>query len=188
MISLPSPYDLPWPPRRVCIHWTAGGPTASQNDRKHYHYLIEQSGNVVAGFPRLASNCANLSGPSWSHDHPDGYAAHTRRFNSWSMGVSLCGMLDAEEGKEHESPYPLVPAQSDALILLLAQACEKYGLWPTEHRVMTHEEVQRLHGVDQPGKWDVRWLPITTSRGESNLVISGDAVGPYIRKRIIEVM
>jgi N-acetyl-anhydromuramyl-L-alanine amidase AmpD len=180
---LPSPYDLAWPPRRIVLHWTAGAPNASQNDRKHYHYLIDQLGNVVEGFPKLGANCANLTGrPSWSHDHQDGYAAHTRRFNSWSMGVSLCGMHDAVEGGDI-GPFPLQPIQAHTLIGFLAGACEKYGLWPTEHRVMTHEEVQRLHGIPQPGKWDIRWLP-TDTHG----TVTGDAVGPWIRKRIMGAM
>jgi hypothetical protein len=186
VIQLPDPFTLPWPPRRIVVHWTAGGPTASQNDRKHYHYLVQQDGQVVEGFPTLKANCRSLGGvPSWSHDDPDGYAAHCRRFNSWSMGVSLCGMLGAVEGGD-PGPHPLVAQQSEVLIAFLARACIRYGLYPTEHRLMTHEEVGRLHGVQQPGKWDVRFLPIATSRGESSTVIEGDAVGPYIRAQVIQ--
>lgn len=180
-MNLSSPFDLGWPPRRIVVHWTAGGASASQNDRKHYHYLIDQRGDVVEGFPSLAANCRNLSAsdPAWSHDHPDGYAAHCRRFNSWSMGVSLCGMLDAVEGGS-QGPFPLVEGQATSLVRFLALACETYGLLPTPHRVMTHEEVQRLHGVSQPGKWDIRWLP--TPDG----IETGDDVGPWVRAKVRE--
>ena len=184
MIALPPPGSLPWPPRRIVLHWTAGGPRASNNDLKHYHYLVEQSGTVVKGHPDLKANCQSLNGkPSWSHDTPNGYAAHCRRFNSWSMGVSLCGMMDAREGGS-QGPFPLTSAQTEAAVAFLAEACELYGLWPTKHRLMTHEEVQRIHGVAQPGKWDIRWLPIPTSRGENNMVIEGDAVGPWLRNAV----
>lgn len=185
-MSLP-PYPLPVikrPPARIIVHWTAGGPQATQNDRKHYHYLIDQTGAVVEGFPRVHANCRNLSpsDPAWSHDHPDGYAAHVRAFNSWSVGVSLCGMLDAEEGRDL-GPHPLVRAQAGVLPAMLAILCHHFGLWPTQDRVMTHEEVQRLHGIDQPGKWDVRWLPVPS--GET---LVGDEVGPWIRARVAEEM
>lgn len=180
MIQLPDPSSLKWPPRRIVLHWTAGASVASQNDTKHYHVLIQGSGEPILGLPSLAANCRNIPpvAPAWSWDHPEGYAPHTRRFNSWSMGISLCGMLDATEGHEENSPYPISVQQTDALLKILARACKLYGLWPTPHRIMTHEEVQRLHGVDQPGKWDIRWLPIHDG------VIRGNDVGPWIRDSV----
>lgn len=180
MTQLPDPADLNWPPRRIVLHWTAGASKASNNDRKHYHVLIEDDGTPLLGNPSLSANCRNIPpvAPAWSHDHPEGYAAHTSRFNSWSMGISLCGMLDAVEGHESDSAFPLTIQQTDALIKLLARACKLYGLWPTEHRIMTHEEVQRLHGVEQPGKWDIRWLPIHDG------IVEGNEVGPWIRTTV----
>lgn len=178
---LPTPWDLPWPPRRIVCHWTAGGAQASQNDRKHYHYLIDQEGAVVKGFPSLAANCGNLSSP-WSHDTPDGYAAHTARFNTGSLGVSLCGMLNATEGGD-PGPFPINAIQTDRLIVFLAEVCETYGLRSHPHRIMTHEEVQRLHGIQQAGKWDIRWLPT-----ESDGLLTGDACGEWIRKKVAEML
>ena len=183
-ITLPGPFEMQWVPRRIVLHWTAGAGQASQNDKKHYHLLVEQDGTLVAGEPSIASNCRSLSGAhGWSHDHPDGYAPHTRGFNSYSIGVSLCGMMGATEGPPiMPGAHPLSVSQTDALIPLLAMICKLYGLWPTSHTIVTHEEVQRLHGVKQRGKWDITWLP--TNEG----VIEGNAVGPWIRQRVAAQM
>lgn len=69
--------------RRIVCHWTAGSHKASALDRTHYHILIEDDGNLVRGTHPISDNVSTADG---------NYAAHTRRLNTGSIGVSVCCM------------------------------------------------------------------------------------------------
>ena len=91
---------------------------------------------------------------------PDGrYAAHTRRCNTGSIGIALCGMHGARERPFDAGKHPIHSRQIDALAGLAADLCEGYGIPVTPRTVLTHAEVQPTLGIGQRGKWDITWLP-----------------------------
>lgn len=136
--------------RRIIMHWTAGGPTASAEDRSHYHFIVQQDGAVVKG-DRTPEDNINTS---------DGrYAAHTLNCNTGSIGVSLCGMVAAQERPFAKGPYPIKQPQVAVMCSLVAKLCRDYGIPVTRETVLSHAEVQPTMGIAQRGKWDIAWLP-----------------------------
>lgn len=142
---------------RVILHWTAGGHKASDFDRQHYHVLIEGDGKVVKGFPSIAANSLPRVRP--------GYAAHTLKCNSGSIGVSLCcmGGKDVREKPFNAGKYPLTKSQWAEASSVVAALCKHYGIKVTPETVLSHAEVQGNLGIKQAGKWDIAVLPFDPS-------------------------
>jgi len=136
---------------RVILHWTAGSHKASDFDRQHYHVLIEGDGKVVKGFPSIAANSLPRVRP--------GYAAHTLKCNSGSIGVSLCCMANAVERPFNAGKYPLTKSQWAEASSVVAALCKHYGIKVTPETVLSHAEVQGNLGKPQKGKWDIAVLP-----------------------------
>lgn len=172
-IYIPLLKDLPAPPRRIILHWTGGGAKASQFEREHYHYLVEQTGKIVEGF-RVAANMRKVSSRA-------PYAAHTKGFNSFSVGVSFCGMAGvnslAEWNAGKHGRVPLLEAQMISGCRFVGQLCSAWGLPVKESTVFTHAEAERLHDVDQNGKWDIDVLAFLPS-------LSPAQVGAWIRNQV----
>lgn len=134
----------------IVYHWTGGANAPNDLDRKHYHFLVDSDGVVHEGDLRPEANL-NIS---------DGnYAAHTRAFNTGRIGIGLCGMLGAKEHPFSPGDYPLTEKQIVAACQLGADLCDTYGIEVTKYTVNTHAEVEVVHGIPQPGKWDINWLP-----------------------------
>lgn len=175
---LPPPEDLPGPPERVIWHWTAGGWEASSHDLQRYHVLIEawQGGEkyrLQGGVP-VGRNMRDVSGLPGFHNNPArGYAAHTRGLNSYSIGISLCGMRGAqdstmtENGTVEPGPNPITEAQVEGLIDVSADCAERYGLDPKPREMLGHYEVPEVYEIDQPGKWDPSWLTVDTGDADA---------------------
>lgn len=163
--------------KRIIIHWTAGTGKASQLDKKHYHFLIEDDGAVVRGDHDPLANHF-ISRPSDSST----YAAHTAKLNTGSIGIALCGMRGAKQKPFNHGPSPLTQPQIDTLVTFTAELCHDYGIPVTRETVLTHAEVQPTLKVPQSGKWDITWLP--------GMHASGDPVhvGDKIRSRIKAAM
>lgn len=164
---IPSIDDLPAPPARAILHWTGGGPRASNLERGHYHYLIEQpNGATVVGKP-VAANMRRLRST-------DDYAAHTAGFNSYSVGFSFCGMLNAREGRRF-GEFPLTEEQVRVGLRFVAIALREWGLDVTNPaHLFTHYEAQALHGVPQKVKWDITELVFLPG-------LTKEEVGPWLR-------
>jgi N-acetyl-anhydromuramyl-L-alanine amidase AmpD len=145
---------------RVVIHWTGGAHTANASDKRHYHFIIEGDGTVVAGNHPPEAN-ATINSPR------DGstYAAHTRGLNTGSIGIALAAMRGATERPFNAGPSPITQAQVDALVALTARLCGQYAIPVQRDTVLTHAEVQQTLKIAQRGKWDVRWLPGMTKLG-----------------------
>jgi hypothetical protein len=178
LFSFGDPSTYP-PPRRVICHWTGGGYTSTEYERTRYHALIEWDGNNVrvAGGVPIINNLHDLTwmSPTYKWDKA-GYAAHTRGFNSWSLGYSICGMLGATD-RDDLGTHPMVCEQVDALITLCAQSSVVFGLPVDEDHFFTHVEAQTIHGVAQPGKWDISYVPNAPYLEEQE-------VGPWLRQQI----
>lgn len=158
---VPALAELPGRPKRIILHWTAGGPKASDFEQRHYHYLIERDGTVVEGVP-VARNMRQIGKDL-------NYAAHTRGMNSYSVGVAFCGMWHAVQG-ETDGPYPLTESQVEAGCRFVGHLCRTWGIVVTGDTVFTHPEAERIHRVKQNAKWDLDrlpWRPDDTPEGNA---------------------
>lgn len=135
---------------RVVMHWTAGGPNVSGEDREHYHILIDQSNKLQKGDESIADNVSTADGD---------YAGHTRNLNTKSIGVALCGMMGAIERPFSAGPYPIKLDQWRMGARVVAELIHFYGIPLTPRTVLQHGEVQGTLGVAQAGKWDIMKLP-----------------------------
>lgn len=154
--------------QRIIVHWTAGGPKASDNDRAHYHVLIEADGKLVRGIPSIKLNETGAKG----------YAAHTLNCNTGSIGVSMCCMAGAVESPFNKGSAPMTLAQWDAMIDVVADLCRRYSIPVTPKTVLSHAEVQTNLGIKQRGKWDIAWLPSGTG------IFGAKACGDLLRRRV----
>jgi hypothetical protein len=135
-------------PRRIICHWTAGGYQASALDRKHYHFLIEDDGRVVAGLRSVKDNDSTADGT---------YAAHTLRCNTKSIGVAACCMSGAT--RTNPGRFPMIELQWRRMAEVAAELCKRYQIEVTPKTVLGHFEVERVLGIRQRGKWDPGFLP-----------------------------
>lgn len=156
--------------QRVIVHWTAGTHVASENDRAHYHVLLEGSGKPVRGTPSIKLNEVVKTG--------SGYAAHTLNCNTGSIGVSMCCMGGAVEIPFSAGKYPMTLEQWDAMTWAVADLCRRYGIPVTDKTVLTHAEVQNNLGIPQRGKWDVTRLAFDPS------VVGAKACGDKMRAEV----
>jgi hypothetical protein len=171
---IPTEDDLRTIPRRIIMHWTGGNRSASELEKKHYHYLFEQDGDVVQGID---------VDENMEHIDDNFYAAHTRGFNSYSAGVSFCGMAGATPGHNF-GKYPLTEEQVDTGLAFIALLCYVWGLDPEDvNQLFTHYEAEAVHGVDQlplgsgNWKWDITELQFLPD-------LDKDEVGPWLRAEV----
>jgi N-acetyl-anhydromuramyl-L-alanine amidase AmpD len=136
--------------KRIVMHWTAGGPSASGLDRDHYHFIVQQDGAVVNGKWAPEDNISTGDGK---------YAAHTMNCNTGSIGVALCGMAGAVDRPFSAGMHPIRWPQIAVMCSLVADLCHKHGIPVTRQTVLSHAEVQPTLGIKQRGKWDIAWLP-----------------------------
>lgn len=162
------------PMKRIHCHWTGGAYTASDTDKEHYHFLIEQDLDIIKGKHSIAAN-VNVSGKS-----PDDYAAHTLNANSGAVGLALCCMGGAIESPFHAGRFPMTAKQFNLLVEVIRQLCAVYDIPVTPTTVLTHAEVQDNLGIQQRGKWDYTRLPFLPN------VVGAKAVGDYLRARVAE--
>lgn len=172
MPDLPSGWMPVAPMKRVIVHWTAGSYTASEQDKEHYHFLIQGDGCVVRGSVPVNANVPPL--------REGRYAAHTLNTNAYSIGVSICCMANAVESPFDPGHFPMKEVQFKSAINVVAALCNKYNIPVTEKTVLTHAEVQPNLGIKQRGKWDITHLAFDPS------VIGARAVGDKIRQLVKE--
>ena len=158
--------------KRIILHWTAGRYKASKLDRKHYHYIVEDDGNIVKGDHDVEANRPPVK--------KGGYAAHTLRCNSNSIGISCAAMAGAKEN-EAEHKYPITAAQFNEMCELTASMCIEYDIPVNNKTVLSHAEVEKNLGKKQRGKWDIASLPHLSLKG-------ADACGWAIRSRVQSII
>jgi len=155
--------------KRIIMHWTAGSYTASEEDKEHYHFLIDGSAKIIKGVHSVSNNEV-IRGSN--------YAAHTLNCNTGSIGISICCMAGATESPFNPGNYPMKAEQFGVLIEAVAQLCEVYDIPVTPQTVLSHAEVQGNLGIQQRGKWDYTRLPFDPQ------IKGARAVGDHIRERV----
>lgn len=154
--------------KRIIWHWTAGSYTPNKTDLSAYHFVIDGNGVWHRGVD-VAKNSGSLK---------SGYAAHTRRLNTDSIGVSLACMAGAVESPFNPGKYPMKRLQIESLIDGTRQLCTAYGIPVGRKTTLSHAEVQTTLGVAQQQKWDYTRLPFDDSlRGALN-------IGDWIRDMV----
>lgn len=151
------------------MHWTAGGHTANATDKRHYHEIVEGDGNRVVGDKLPEANISTADGH---------YAAHVRRMNTKSIGLSMAAMAGARERPFSSGRYPITPVQLDVFAGMVAEYADTYDIEISRETVLSHSEVPITHSIPQPGKWDLNWLPGMAAPGHPI------EVGDHLRKMI----
>lgn len=62
---------------------------------------------------------------------------------------------------------------------MVAEYADTYDIEITRETVLTHAEVPITHGIAQPGKWDITWIPGMSKPGHPVKV--GDKLRDMIR-------
>lgn len=154
--------------KRIIIHWTGGKYAPSSTDKEHYHFLVDNYGQVLKG----------KYAPEDNLDCTDGkYAAHSGGFNTGSIGIAMCSMY-GYKNPACTGCYPYLRVQSEACFAYCATLLKKYNLTPSKESVMTHYEVGKmLPNSTSAGKIDISFIP-----WEPKIVPSN--VGDYIRSKV----
>lgn len=152
---------------RIIAHWSVTGYRSDGFSAKHYHFMVEGSGRVKPGCYKPEDNLNCRKG---------GYAAHTRRKNTGSIGIACMAMKGAKSETDY-GRYPIKEAQFEAMCKYMAGLCHKYDIAVTDKTVLSHAEVEKNLGARQNGKWDIAVLPHAGLRGAK---ICGD----YMRDRV----
>lgn len=157
--------------RAIVAHWSVTGYKATPECKDHYHFTVEEDGNIVAGNKTPEDNLSTVDGK---------YAAHTKNFNTGVIGIACAAMMGAESVTK-VGKYPITERQFKAMCKEMARLCKKYGIPVSPKTTLTHAEVQGNLGIKQNGKWDIAVLPyakLTTAK----------AVGDYMRQLITEYL
>jgi N-acetyl-anhydromuramyl-L-alanine amidase AmpD len=110
------------------------------------------------------------------------YAAHTRKANSYAIGIGICAMSGAKTQPLIGGKYPVTKAQWETAVSLIAALAHRYNIPVTEKTILTHAEIQPNLGIWQRGKWDIAWLPFWTK------TMSAKAVGDKLRAEVKELV
>ena len=134
---------------KITIHWTAGAYTPNNTDRQHYHYLVDDKGNIFTGKYKPEDNINCKDGK---------YAAHTGGGNTGNIGVAMCSMLD--------SRFPITRKQLEATCKLVAELSNKYGIAISNKSILTHAEFGKANPhTTSYGKIDINKLPCVAKYG-----------------------
>lgn len=134
---------------RIINHWTGGKYHPNHVDKRHYHRLIDITGKVHDGIYSPEDNISTGTP----------YAAHTRGLNTGSIGVAVCGMWRKVARKIHDTEYPILWQQVDAMLEENARLALKYELPIDERTIIHHAVIEDVYKVRQNGKVDFIWLP-----------------------------
>jgi N-acetylmuramoyl-L-alanine amidase-like protein len=168
------------PPGRIeniYLHWSAHD-YRSVFPAYHFCVALDDDGEiVVVNTHDVRENMRNV------YDAPDEpYAAHTRKRNSFALGISVMGMQGSKP--DDFGPYPLTTELVDALCAVGAKLAAHYRVPVDAGHIMTHAEAA-LHdgyfGTEPQQRWDIARL-----KPEARPLVPQDAldVGEELRARI----
>lgn len=155
--------------KRICLHWTAGGPKATPFDRQFYHRLVNQDGHITLGLYRPEANIPPL--------RPGHYAAHLGGGNSNTIGWAVCGMAGFKNSRQVGS-FPLTQIQCEAAFKGMAQDARLYRIPIEPETVFTHYEFGKANpDTVSHGKIDIIYLPFEPT-------IKAGEIGDYMRNKV----
>lgn len=163
----------------IYTHWSA--------HRHHdvfpaYHFCvaIDPDGDVViVNTHDVRENMRDV------YDGPETpYAQHTRKRNSYAIGISIMAMEDSRP--DDFGPFPMTPAQIDAFCFLAARIAEFYNIPIDADHIMSHAEAavrDGYFGIAPNERWDIARLS-----AEPRPVVEQDAidVGEVLRTKMRE--
>ena len=154
--------------KRIIIHWTAGAYKPNSTDFEHYHYLVDDKGNVHNGKHKVEDN---------ENCNDRNYAAHTGGGNTGSIGIALCGMAGFSS-RQSIGKYPLTKVQCERTFKLIAELARKYHIAINPQNVLTHYEFGLKHpNTTSAGKIDIIYLPPYPD-------VTQAEIGNYIRNKV----
>jgi hypothetical protein len=162
---------------RIYTHWSAR-PYRSVFPAYHFCITTDASGTVIVVYTHDVRE--NMRDVRRAPDEP--YAAHTRRRNSFALGLSIMAM---EGATPHDfGRYPLTEPLVDGLCLLAAKLARHYNVPNDAEHILSHAEAA-LHdgyfGTAPDERWDIARL-----QPEARALTPQDAldVGEELRARI----
>lgn len=158
--------------KRIILHWTAGGHKASSLDKAHYHILIEDDGKLVRGTHSIKDNVSTAD---------NNYAAHTRKRNTGSIGISVCCMAGAKESPFDAGASPMTQKQWETMAQVASELCDFYDIPVTPQTVLGHGEVEANLREPQNGKWDPMILPFDRTLSKTQV---GDKFRSLVKSKI----
>ncbi len=138
----------------IYIHWSAHD-YRSVFPAYHFCVALDDDGEiVVVNTHDVRENMRCV------YDAPDEpYAAHTRKRNSFALGISVMGMQGSKPNDF--GPYPLTAGLIDAFCVVAAKLAARYRVPVDAEHIMTHAEAALLDGYfgTQPEqRWDIARL------------------------------
>lgn len=134
---------------KITIHWTGGSYTPNATDKLHYHYLVDNNGNIYEGKYKPEDNLNCKDGK---------YSAHCGGGNTGNIGIALCSMYD--------SRYPITRKQLESMCKKVAELSKHYGISITSKTIFTHAEFGKANPhTTSHGKIDIDKLPCVSVYG-----------------------
>lgn len=162
---------------RIYTHWSAHD-YRSVYPAYHFCVATKDDGEIVVVHTHdVRENMRNV------YDAPDEpYAAHTRKRNSFALGISVMAMEGSNPADFGR--YPLTKSLIDALCLLGAQLVKFYGVTLDADHVMSHAEAayhDGYFGTLPEERWDIARL-----EADPRPLVPQDAltVGEELRERM----
>jgi hypothetical protein len=133
---------------RIYLHWSAGD---YETVYPSYHYCVAFSSGVplVVETNDLRANMHDV------RQSTDPYAAHTAGRNSYTAGIAVMAMRDAQPDDFGE--FPLTPQTVDALCAVAATIADAFDIPLDAAHVMTHAEAAIVDGYFGASSDDERW-------------------------------
>ena len=161
----------------IYIHWSAHD---YHEVFPAYHFCVALGAEneiIVVNTHDVRENMRSV------YDAPDEpYAAHTRKRNSFALGISVMGMQGSKP--EDFGPYPLTDELIDALCQVAAKLAAHYKVPVDADHIMTHAEAavrDGYFGTQPEQRWDIARL-----KPDARPLVPQDAldVGDELRARI----
>lgn len=157
--------------KRIVLHWTGGTYKPNSVDLEHYHFLIDNKGEVYKGRFSINNNFVCKE----DENGKPLYAAHCGGGNTGAIGIAFCGMLGYKNFQDI-GKYPLKKEQIEKGCKFIAEFCYKNFL--DTSIIVTHREF----GITNPntsskGKIDISYLPPYP-------FLKPDEIGNFLRSKI----
>ena len=157
---------------RVVLHWSVGSYVPNADDLAHYHYLVDNLGNIHKGDKPPESNLPENVAKGDGH-----YVSHLGGGNSGTVGISMASML-GYKSREDMGKFPFTEVQFEKACELMAEMCHKYNIEVTPDTVFSHMEFGIKHPESpSAGKIDISVLPY-------DLSIKKEEIGDLIRSKV----